>query len=46
MRRWVWAETRADDLIRERLPGIASGNQNPYGVAADILDDLRQGSRL
>ena len=46
VRRWVWAETRADDLIRERLPGIASGNQNPYGVAAEILDDLRQGSRL
>ncbi|MGH7584763.1 MAG: methylmalonyl Co-A mutase-associated GTPase MeaB [Gemmatimonadales bacterium] len=46
VRRWVWAETRADAMIRERLPGIASGTQNPYGVAADILDDLRQGSRL
>ena len=46
VRRWVWAETRADELIRERLPGIASGSQNPYGVAAEVLDDLRQGSRL
>ena len=46
VRRWVWAETRADDLIRERLPAIASGGHNPYGVAAEVLDDLRQGSRL
>jgi LAO/AO transport system kinase len=45
-RQWVWRETRADAVIQERLDDAAAGRVSPYEVAADILEELKQGSRL
>jgi LAO/AO transport system kinase len=45
-RRWVWDETRADQLIAERLDDLAEGRASPYDVAADVLEGLRQGERI
>jgi LAO/AO transport system kinase len=45
-RRWVWEETRAGRLVRERLDEVAAGRLSPYEVAAEILEDLREGERV
>ena len=33
-RRWVWEETRAERLMRERLDDVAAGRLSPYELAA------------
>lgn len=45
-RQWVWQETGAEQVIRERMAELASGRLSPYEVAAEVLDGLRQGSRV
>ena len=45
-RRWVWAETRADQRIAGRLEEIVAGRISPYEVAAEVLDGLKQGERI
>jgi LAO/AO transport system kinase len=45
-RRWVWEETRAERLMRERLDDVAAGRLSPYELAAEILEDLREGERV
>jgi LAO/AO transport system kinase len=45
-RQWVWQETSADQMIRDRLDEVAAGRLSPYEVAGEILDGLRQGSRV
>ena len=45
-RRWLWEETAADRLVRERLDELADGRLSPYELAAEILDGLRQGERV
>jgi LAO/AO transport system kinase len=45
-RQWVWQETGADQVIRDRLDDVAAGRLSPYEVAAEVLDGLKQGSRL
>jgi len=45
-RQWVWQETGAEQVIRERLDDVAAGRLSPYEVAAEVLDGLKQGSRL
>jgi LAO/AO transport system kinase len=45
-RRWVWEETRADQRIAERLDEIVAGRLSPYDVAAEVLDGLKQGTRI
>ena len=45
-RRWVWEETRAEQLINERLDEVASGKVSPYELAQDVLEELRQGERI
>ncbi len=42
-RQWVWQETGAEQVIRERMTELASGRVSPYEVAAEVLDGLRQG---
>ncbi len=44
-RKWVWQETRADSIIRARLDQLAAGEVSPYTVAAEILEELKEGSR-
>jgi LAO/AO transport system kinase len=45
-RRWVWEETRADRMVRERLDEVAAGRLSPYELAAEILEGLREGERV
>ena len=44
--KWIWEETRAEQLIGERLDQVVSGRMSPYDVAAEVLDGLKQGARL
>jgi LAO/AO transport system kinase len=44
-RKWVWDETRAEQLIAERLDEVVEGRISPYELAADVLDGLKQGTR-
>jgi LAO/AO transport system kinase len=43
IRQWVWDETRADELVARRLDDVANGSRSPYDVAAEILDQVRNG---
>jgi GTPase len=45
-RQWLWQETGADQLIRDRLDELALGRVSPYEVATEVLDALKQGSRV
>jgi len=45
-RQWVWQETAAEQVIQSRMPEIVAGRTSPYEVAAEVLDGLRQGSRV
>ena len=45
-RRWVWEETRADQLIESRLDDVAAGQLSPYGLAQEVLEELKQGERI
>ena len=44
--RWIWEETRAEQLIGERLDQVVAGRMSPYDVAAEVLDGLKQGTRI
>jgi GTPase len=46
MQQWLWQETAVDQLIRDRLDEVAAGRISPYEVAAELLESLKQGSRL
>ncbi|MGE0355220.1 MAG: methylmalonyl Co-A mutase-associated GTPase MeaB [Gemmatimonadales bacterium] len=46
LRRWLWSESHADDMIRRRMAEIIGGRASPYEVAADVLDSLKQGERV
>jgi len=37
IRQWVWDETRAEDLMAQRLDDVAAGTRSPYDVAAEVL---------
>jgi LAO/AO transport system kinase len=41
-RKWVWDETRAEQIITERLDEVARGKLSPYELATEILDGLKQ----
>lgn len=45
-RLWVWQETGVEQMIRDRMDDVAAGRMSPYEVAADVLDGLKQGTRL
>jgi LAO/AO transport system kinase len=45
-RRWIWRETRAEQVISERLDQVVEGTLSPYDVATEVLDGLKQGARL
>jgi LAO/AO transport system kinase len=45
-RKWVWEETRAEQLINDRLDEVAGGKLSPYELAQDVLEELRQGERI
>jgi len=41
VRQWVWDETRAEELLAERLDAVTDGTRSPYDVAEEILDQVR-----
>ncbi len=41
VRQWVWDETRAEELLAERLEAVTEGTRSPYDVAEEILDQVR-----
>jgi LAO/AO transport system kinase len=43
IRQWVWDETQAEDLLAKRLDDVAAGTRSPYDVAAEVLDQVRNG---
>jgi LAO/AO transport system kinase len=43
IRQWVWDETQAEDLLARRLDDVAAGTRSPYDVAAEVLDQVRNG---
>ncbi|MDF3053129.1 MAG: transport system ATPase [Geminicoccaceae bacterium] len=45
-RKWIWEETRAEQLIDQRLDQVVAGRLSPYEVAAEVLDGLKQGARI
>ncbi len=45
-RKWVWDETRADQIITERLDEVVEGRLSPYELAAEVLEGLKQGTRI
>jgi LAO/AO transport system kinase len=44
--KWVWQETRAEQLITERLDEVARGQVSPYALAQDVLEELKQGEKI
>jgi GTPase len=45
-RRWLWEETRAEQLINDRLDEVVSGRLSPYELATEVLEQLREGERI
>ena len=45
-RRWVWTDTGAQKHIDERIDDIVAGRVSPYEVAAEVLEELKQGERV
>ena len=45
-RKWIWQETRAEQLIDQRMDQVVAGQLSPYEVAAEVLDGLKQGARI
>jgi LAO/AO transport system kinase len=45
-RRWLWDETRAEQLIADRLDELVAGRLSPYDVASEVLEGLKQGERI
>ncbi len=45
-RQWIWQESGADQQVRDRLDDLATGQTTPYEVAAEVLESLKQGSRV
>src|SRR5574341_585910 len=43
MRQWIWDETRAEELLAQRLDEVSSGQRSPYDVAAELLDQVKAG---
>jgi len=43
IRQWVWDQTQAEDLLAKRLDDVAAGTRTPYEVAAEVLDQVRNG---
>jgi len=39
-------EGRSEQLVRGRLDEVADGRLSPYELAAEILDELRQGEQV
>jgi LAO/AO transport system kinase len=43
IRQWLWDETQAEALLARRLDDVAAGTRSPYEVAAEVLEQVRNG---
>jgi len=46
MRRWLWQESHADEMIAARLDDVSAGRTSPYEVAAEIVAALKEDARV
>jgi LAO/AO transport system kinase len=46
MRRWLWQESHADEMIAARLDDVSAGKTSPYEVAAEIVAALKEDARV
>ena len=46
LRRYVWADTRAEELLRDRLDEVAAGRLSPYDLAGEIVAGVKEGARV
>jgi len=46
LHRWVWSETRAEQLLQERIEAVAAGQLSPYELAAEIVAGLKESARV
>ena len=46
IRQWVWDETGAEALLARRLDDVAAGTRSPYDVAAEVLEQVRNGGAV
>ena len=44
--RWVWRETRAEELLQDRMDEVAAGRLSPYDLAAEIVAGIKEGARV
>jgi LAO/AO transport system kinase len=44
LRQWLWEETRAEELLATRLDAVADGSRSPYEVAAEIVEQIKNGA--
>ncbi|NNG17489.1 MAG: hypothetical protein HKM89_13520 [Gemmatimonadales bacterium] len=45
-RQWLWAETDAERIVIDRLNDIVAGHVSPYDLADEVVEGLKQGTRL
>lgn len=46
LHRWVWSETRAEEMLQERMDDVATGRLSPYELAAEIVAGIKEGARV
>lgn len=46
VRQWIWNESRAEEVVEARMDAIVDGRTSPYDVAAELLENLKQGARI
>ena len=46
MHRWIWNETRAEELLGERIEEVAEGKLSPYDLANEIVMGIKEGARV
>ncbi len=46
MHGWIWNETRAEELLGERIEEVVEGKLSPYDLANEIVMGLKEGARV
>ncbi len=46
MRRWLWQDSHADEMIAARLDDVTAGRTSPYEIAGEIVAALKEGARV
>jgi len=45
-RQWLWTETGAERVLETRLDDIVTGRVSPYDLAEEVIERVKQGTRL